>query len=382
MIFTDRSRIVARMECPRMGYWNYAAGGKGWQKDATALPLAMGIAVHEALAKLLINPTPSSIVQVAEAAVEDYRTLLFTGRDPKDPTVAFIAEEQSRLIYGMVYTWASHRLPKLREEFTLATFPLDGQPWVEKEFSVELSPGVTAMLRLDAVLRRPTTGELVILDFKTLSYPSEEWYKQWEHNAQTYLYLHAVETFTGEPVEGMMYEGLVKGTRRTETGHVPWKGMKVQASPYCYGYSGPDGVQLEYTSRKGYRKVGSWQDHTPAEWFMEVLRPAHEATQLFDQLFCIVPPLKPMQWEIDRWLKQTVWAEALTAQYLAEIAQAGSEEEAAELVDTFFPTNEARCFKYGPDNQCVYTPLCFTREPVPEELGFIPRVPHHTTEEV
>lgn len=380
MIYTDRSRIVARGECAQMGYLQYFADGKGWQREATSLPLVNGIALHDAHAKLLAG---YGVDEVVDALIGDYRTALFKGRDENDPEVNFLFLEQVYMVAGMVRTWAYHRLPKLLAEFEVAKFPGTDEPFVEKEFTVEIAPGISAMLRLDAVLRRKSTGKLVIWDFKSLGYVSPDWYGQWEHNPQTYLYTHALKTFMNEPVEGIAYEGLIKGIRRVETGEYPWNGRKIQVSPYCYAYQGPDGsIQVDYTSKRGFHKIQA-SSRTTAEWFTQVLLPANAAKHLFEGLFCIMPVISPLAWEVERWLRQVTWAEYANAEYLSEIRKAtdeGRTADAKQLIEMYFPTNEGRCFKYGADNKCQFIDACFTKDPEFIPLGFVARVPHHTTE--
>lgn len=371
-IYTDRSRIVARQECARMGYLQYSANGTGWQRTQTALPLAAGIAVHNALAQLLLGIYVDDVIR---NMVREYREALLEGRDENDPAVQFLLTEQTFLVAGMVQTWATYRLPEIKREYTIATAP-DGGLLVEKEFTCDLGGGLFAMLRMDAVLRKRSTGKLVVWDFKTLAYPSQDWANQWAHNPQTYLYLHAIRQLMGEEPEGMVYEGLIKGVRKVDRD----LGYAVHNSPYTQVYTNGSTYQVPYTSKKEWSKHYAWQERSPYDYWEGILSPLFEDTpSLATNLFCVMPPVNPAQWEIDRWLKQVQWAEALNQQYLAEVnAAEGTEKQ--ELVDTYFPTTEGRCFKYGPDNKCMFTDVCFTEDPRIEEMGFVPRVPHHTTE--
>ena len=355
-----------------MGYLQYSANGTGWQRTQTALPLATGIAVHNALAMLLLGV---GIEDVMDRMVKEYREELLKGRDDTDPAVRFLLTEQTFLVSGMVRTWAEYRLPEILSEYAVSVAP-DGEPMVEKEFTCDLGQGLTAMLRMDAVLRKKSTGRLVVWDFKTLAYPSQDWANQWAHNPQTYLYLHAIPQLMGEEPDGMVYEGLIKGVRKVDKAY----GFPVHNSPYVHVYTDGMGYQTHYTSRKGWSKKFGWESHTPLTYYAKVLRPLFTASPSeATNLFCVMPPVNPAQWEIVRWLKQVRWAEALNQQYLAEVNAAEGEEK-QELVDIYFPTTEGRCFKYGPENKCSFTDVCFTEDPAIEEMGFVPRVPHHTTE--
>lgn len=383
MIYTDRSRIVIRNECPRLGYWTYEADGKGYVPQATPMPLINGIIIHNAFAKLLLG---EQVHRAVQEALAEYAAAVLSDGIPWTEEKQFTIDEQRYLLAGIILAFAKQHLPRLLEEFDVAMFPGTLTPWVEKEFTTEITPGVSAMLRMDVVLVRKTTGDLVILDFKSLSYLSNDWMEKWKHNAQTYLYVEAVKRKSGREVEGIMYLGMIKGTRRMETNlSVPWSGKKVQSSPYCYGYQGPHGeIQTEYTPRKGWKKVRACDvTSDPFEWFEDVILPAHYDTGLLDKLFCVVLPYVPPQWEIERWLRQTGWQEYLLSEYKQEVKDAftrGDLGEGRRLIELYYPTNEERCFKYGADNKCPYISLCFTQDPNPLEQGFVVRTPHHDTE--
>lgn len=386
MIYTDRSRTVTRKECARMGWLQYDADGTGWVPQGTSLPLLNGIIIHNAFAELLVGADLGDVIAGAQIAYDTEVEKHRKGRK-FTPQEQWLWDEQMFMVKGIIRAWAYFHLPRMMEEFDVATFPKDGKPFVEKEFEVEIGAGVSAMLRMDAVLRRKSTGELVIWDFKTAGYISDDWMQKWQHNPQTYLYTHALEKFMeemGEEVEGIAYQGIVKGIRRTETAKVKWQGYKVQTTPYCYGYQGPDGtIELAYTPKKGWKKIAAWEVMDAKQWFEDVLKPAHWDNGLFDTLFSTVPPYSPVKWEVERWRQQVVWAEYLNAAYKQEIAEAkaaGDEGEAQRLLDIYYPTNEERCFKYGADNKCPYIPACFTQEPEMVELGFVKRVPHHDKE--
>jgi hypothetical protein len=389
IIYTSRSKGVTRQECKRMLYLGYEWAGKGLQRESGALPLLTGTAIHAAHARLFAGDEIESVIS---STLVNYYAELFRGRDRKDPLLTALYREQAHMLSGMIRTWAYHRLPLILEEFEIAR--IEGMPFIEYEFPYEIAPGIIEQMRLDAVLRRKSTGELVIWDFKTLAYPSEDWAKKFEHDPQTYLYPLALEEFMKEPVEGIAYEGLVKGQRKKDTAKKsPFYGKTIQQSPYCYGYRLDAGgvfmYQTPYTATKGWEKIAVADEMTPKEWFDQVLVTENHRNGLFNDLFCIVPPIKAVGWEVERWKRQTIYAEYLDQRYIEEINEAMERGDCSlgeQLMDIYFPTNEQRCFKYGLDNACQFADplggICFNSSiaEAPFANGYVFREPHHELE--
>ena len=370
----DRSRVVAREECPRMRYLTYDFEGTGVESDSQALPLLAGIAIHSAHARLLMG---ESVDQVVTDVIGSYKVeMAARGLLGIDVTEALI-REQSSLLEGMLRMWTKVRLPALLADYDVMS--------VEKAWRWTLTPGLQQSLRMDAILRRKDTGLIFILDFKTVSYPSEIWGEKFEHDHQTLLYVQAIEEEVGEPVGGIIYEGLVKGLFKKDTSFKSdWFNQKVQLSPYTMCYMAEEGeagrtFQTPYTSKKAYRKVRPYDHMTMTEWVDYLIE---NEPSTVEQLFIIVPEILPPAAERIE-LKQQVIREELS--YFDQLARYNAMEDGLEkdtFLDILAPKRRQRCFKYGLDNKCVFAAsVCFNQGSHPlRDGGFRPRTPHHDTD--
>jgi hypothetical protein len=62
-ILTSRSRSVAYKNCPYLGYLSYDwSPAGGLEPVSAALPLATGIALHEAVARILNKEDPEVVI--------------------------------------------------------------------------------------------------------------------------------------------------------------------------------------------------------------------------------------------------------------------------------------------------------------------------------
>jgi len=379
-ILVDRSRIVARQECPRMRYLGYDFEGRGLAAKAGSLPLIDGIILHEGFARLFRG---EDLERVLADLDQQYFNMLKDHPLHKDvKETAFLYREQVALIEGILRAWHHHRLPMLLEEYEVVS--------VEQAFSWQMSSEVRGMMRMDAVLRRRDDGLLHIWDAKTMTAPSQDWMRKWEHDDQWLMYLLAAEDFYREPLGGVLVEGIVKGLYRTDTAKSsPFSGKKIQQSPYCYGYMLDGDIpmrQSAYTAKKGWQKFSVAESGmTSEEWFREVLLPEHRAQQGgFDlnEQFIIVPPFAPTRRELERWRKQTVFGEVVWARRLRDIQEAEGPDR-DELLDCYAPCTHGRCHKYGTDNTCQFEPICFNETIEADPIGsglYEYREPHHQQE--
>jgi hypothetical protein len=379
----DRSRVEAREECPQMRFLGYDFEDTGLEPDATTLPLLSGIAVHAAHAQLLTN---RNVEEVVEETISGFKSELATrGLLGLDVTQDLI-KEQSALLEGMLRAWALVRMPALLEEYEVVD--------VEQRFDWLLAPGLVMRQRKDARLRRKDDGILFILDFKGMKYPSEMFEKQKEHDLQTCLYVQSERERTGEFIGGMLYEGLVRGRFAKETTRIsPWYGQKIQHSPYTIAYK-LDGVtksesiyQTDYTNKKGYHKVRTFEEMSMKVWVEEHLLPSGEA----DKLFVALPSIAPPPAELEEVKAQVVYEETkylddftLLKQLQRDAAKGDviAAGMASQVLRRMAPKRRGRCFKYGQDNECKFYGICFNAgaQPLAEGSGYRKRVPHHDTD--
>lgn len=379
----DRSRVESREDCPRMRYLNYDYDGEGLEPEAQALPLLSGIAIHAAHARLLAGAPLEGVV---ESIISDYvAEIKLRGLYGLDVTNDVI-REQSSLLEGMLRVWATQRMPRILDEYEVVS--------IEQTFDWELVPGQLAeRLRMDAILRRRDDGILHILDYKGMKYTSEMFEKQKEHDLQTCLYVQALKERTGEFIGGILYEGLVRGRFAKDTArNSPFFGQKVQQSPYTIAYK-LDGVtpgesvyQTEYTNKKGYHKVRTFDEMPMKRWVEEWLIPEGKTNELFVAIPAIAPPPAELE-EVKAQVifEETKYLDDLQLLRSLEVDASRGDVIAAGMADQVLrrmaPKRRGRCFKYGQDNECRFFDICFNQGARPlEEGGYRKRKPHHDTD--
>lgn len=377
----DRTRVENREDCGMLRFLGFDFDGDGLDSEQASLPLLSGIAIHAAHARLLAG---QAIDGVIESIISDYVAEITQRGIAGLEITKSIIREQKALLEGMLRMWATIRLPRILEEYDVVS--------IEQTWDWELIPGLVQRLRLDALLRRKGDGLLHILDYKTVGYPSEVWMEKFEHNLQTCLYLQALKEKSGEPVGGILYEGIVKGQFKKDTAFKsPWYGQKIQQSPYTIGYalSGDCGTiyQSDYTSKKGYNKVRPFEAMSMEAWVNEVLIPEGKG----NDLFIIVPAICPPDYELLRVKDQVIYEELKYHRELDEYrfllasAKESGSSAVQDIADRHLarvaPIRTNRCYKFGMDHRCKFIDVCFNQGADPlNGGGYVKRMPHHDTD--
>lgn len=367
--------MQAYRNCPRYRYLHYHHGGLGFERLSLGLPLITGIAVHEALARLLQGEAPDVAI---EAAWASYTEELTRGIAGVSVTPLFLTEQQA-MLKGLLYAWAAVRLPILLRDYEPVL--------VEREMLWEMGQanGYTLldMIRCDAVLRRRADGMLFYLEFKTTTKGDESWVRSWEHNSQLLINTAALEDLLGERIGGVLIEGLLKGSRRKCTLKTSrFHEEVIQDSPLCYAFRvRTDGGQWVYTTdwargAEHFRVSDVFPE--VRTWIAQLPRETVQA------LFVAVPPIHPSPEHLARHRRQMVFQEETVAFALDALKGASSPEVHRALLDCYFPQNDDHCFRYY-GSPCDMEPICFTRAVAadPEGSGlYKTRVPHHDSEAV
>lgn len=200
VLYTDRSRIQTREECPQRRYLQYHAQREDQLPDSTlgiqrvgrSVPLVTGQAVHTGLAYLAIwhmetNGTqgqplgqfPSDIIQSAiQAGLSDYHQMVEDrgfgrGYSQSDGTVNWIIQEQTALTQALIYVGARRVLEPL----------FNSGHWIlsaEQERKTLLHPGqenredldpvsfpLVFLSRADLEVYDPDENLLYVINFKT-----------------------------------------------------------------------------------------------------------------------------------------------------------------------------------------------------------------------
>lgn len=386
---TDRSRIVTRGECRRRRYLTYDfdvnGAPLGIQRRSVSLPLLDGSELHEGHALLLKGQPLEKVVAAIRASyAETVHSKGVHGEADPDQLI----REQTSLLEAMLRAFELEWLPRILDEYEVLDIELPRQ-W-------EMVPGLKMSLRLDTFLRRRGDNALVTLDYKSMAYMREGWARKMERSRQTALYTLAASELLGEPVE-IAYLATAKGTRRTDTAKSsPFFEQKIQASPYLYAYAlrGDVGTvyQTAYTSKKGYKKIRTYDEMPLADWMDWLWKNERDTVK---ENFTFIPPLAPTPQQQQR-VKALEVREEL--EYLENVRrykdmrdralESGNEillAQADEYLDLIAaPRNEENCFKYGAEYACPFeSDVCFNEgslDNVLEDGAFVAREPHHATE--
>jgi hypothetical protein len=363
-------------------YLNYHLGGTGITRPTPKQALAVGQVLHVGIETLFRSGNDINAALIV-AGVE------FANLISNESLLLHYQAEQWTLVSGLLRGFSRVRMPQLLDEYDVLE--------LETEHEVELVPGVILMLRFDAVLVRKCDGVIVLLDYKTLSYLSDDWSKQHEISLQTLLYTWAAaKLFNADQSSvAIQYEGLLKGLYKKDTAKSSkWCGEKVQMSPLCYAYYMPSSGlwSPDYTSAKGWEKVAVWQ-HYPGEKQEEWINLLEETGRLND-MFPVIPPVMPTLAEREAAVNSVVMNELHFATKLSELHHhiKTSIEHGSTPIDArvywerrAFEQNRGRCYKFGLDNACPMVEYCFNTSvaDLPIEVGgYVPREPHHVGEVV
>lgn len=365
LTYVDRSRIQAALDCKRLRYLRYhypdeEGRRRGIQPKVKGLPLVSGSFIHKAIELHLTGTPLDDAIGYARGGY-----LLETGKDE------LACAEQLCLLEGLVRAWVRFRLPTLLDEYEVVS--------VEEDLDWPLDCQIVDMVKCDVILRRKSDGLLFILEFKTAKDTGMWWQQQWEHNTQVLANTQAIQEVLGEPIGGMLIEGMVKGrfAKDTQKGS-PWFEKVIQHSPLCYIYKDIVEGEAVYSTRYHPKaeKVAVWEEMGVKAW-VEAMTVDELGT-----LFTPVPPIKPRALDLLRWKQQTIYQERGIAADLAEIDEAEDEETAQRLLAERFPKNDGHCHRYF-GHPCPFEPLCFTSEVERDPIGsgrYVWRVPHHEQE--
>jgi hypothetical protein len=353
-ILTSRSRIVAYKNCPYLGYLSYDwSPAGGLEPVSAALPLATGIALHEAVARILNKEDPEVVIHQEVSAFRGELSSRGGVLNEGEVDLSFLIDEQATLLEGTLRAWLTIRLPRLLAEYDLIA--------VERELNWPIAEDIIDQVRCDLLARRKADGLLFYVEWKSTSTGGDEWAKQWEHNTQLLANTLAVEEMLGERLDGVMIEGIVKGRRkRDDNPRSPFYGRRIHNSPLTYGYECAltGDVQSKYTAAKGWEKVASWQVRSsPAVWIRDAV-----STEELEKLFAPVPPIRPREEHLRRWREQTIAEERDRAHRLQLVRTGDLPAHVA------FPLNDEHCFRYW-GHPCAFEPLCFTGAIAADPIG-------------
>lgn len=375
----SRSAIATRRSCQVKRYFAYDYAGTGLERTTASLPLAGGLSLHAALARIGMGANVDQVIaDVCAAYAEEVGGRGVNGTLPEH--LAFLIHEQQTLIEGLIRGWVHFRLPLILEEYEPVS--------IEQEWLVDMGDGFELPLRIDWLERHRGTGLLHIRDFKGQGYLRDGWREHYLHDLQTLLYPEAVERHTGEYVGGIEYEALLKGARKKGGEKSPWPDRELQQSPLCYGYAiegkGAVEYQAAYTARKGARKFAVWEEFADVEDWLTL----HLDEPTWRELYAVTGMISPTKAERARALTAVKRGEegyATHLQWIKDDLAAGVPLE--ETLGLWLEPDTSVCYQFGTRHACEFHAVCpfaggasgIEEEPV-ESGRFRLRADHHAGE--
>lgn len=426
---TDRSRYETGFACPAERYNRYHFGphGYGMEKAAQKVPLASGDVIHRGLGLVLeyckLNdkePPPFQVDLAVKLAHDAYQQILSSRGvihwSEDSAQQERVIEEQLLLVEGAIRAWTAWRLPEVLRDWKII--------YVEEEYgSVQLCScgigdrigawtdhvlrgceGILIQTRADFVAEHRRAQDLFSYhEFKTTAENNARFRETYETGIQPYLGTLGLEDTLGINVGEIFIHGIIKGQYKHEYVKETrsYDGPEFQDSRLVYAwmddssiagveewsvkYSWRDSLNVEKRLGKAFRRTyvgrfGNYQEYL--ERFADDLR---------SQVLHTIGPLPRKDHIRHSALQGWVHTEQHVRWALFEIAdaveQAGgnwADLSVQDLLDRYFPKS-FDCQRFGGRWKCHYIPVCHKHagwEDPMGLLGYVPRRPHHTPEEV
>lgn len=301
MIFTDRSRQKTYFSCPMERFLGYHIYGRGISGSGVALPLATGSHTHSAIEYILNNswneiPGEELVREAIQLSTVAYEEEVAKGGflDPEmdEDRALYVLKEQTTLIHGLVWAWASYILPRFLEEYEVKHVEQEMERVYKcdcglsevgdvKDHSARNCSGLVVMTRPDIVAVKYVTGAWTYHEIKTGGKIDSDTF---EGDVQFAFGALGVEAHTGNELAESYVHALNKGYRVARDG-----GPKLQQSALCYGYykEGIDGlVPPEIRTKWGGAGIKSFTK-TPV-WEMQ-LPHVKEGIPAIEQYIAMIP---------------------------------------------------------------------------------------------
>lgn len=456
---TSRSAFErGTQHCPFARWVEYHAGpyGYGFQRKAASLPLVTGSYVHEGcteIARWLLEARISTGVQpetapdevirwAANLMVKKYQDVVWRrgilNLQADNPEgLALLQQtitEQVVLIEGLIWTWASFRLPEILQEYLIVAIE-EEEEYVHgctcglgdgiggfQDHAIRACGGIGLQSKPDLLLERRLDHVYCYTELKTTSTARRAWDDSFARKQQLIIGIQGAEKRHGVEITHCRIEGLVKGQRKRDypySAEMP----KTQQNSLCYGYYEPanpplaafgdwkpahtyydrDGVKFTVPKGKNnhYKRIGIWEP--PAEeafpGLPEGMTRVEYWVKYLAQVYPIhlaksIHPIGPFPKRHDMIEKasrsliteERLWQDRLWKIYDWQTTHEGKgwgDPDFHAYVETVVPRSW-NCDPYGPDHPCPQQPICHEqidawRQPI-ESGMFIYRTPHHVPE--
>lgn len=365
LILYSRSHVVADWRCPRYRYYQFEYDGRGIVNTDIHKALEEGIALHEALASIALQWQASGDADIDTIAVaarqQTYDKLYAMMAGEAEGTAIDYAGEQAALVEGLVRGFYKYQWPVLLSQYPKVML-------VEQEILYKHGP-CCLMAKPDLVLGNPDTGEVWYVEYKSTSTKKPSWVNSWSTAIQLHVTAKAIEEHLGEPVTGVIVQGLYKG----------YESYGKQSSPFCYAYTRggnppftrPD-IRYEYMA--GYRRSPTWLMPGGVKAWVATMPDEILANQFMQSA-----PIFINEAVLWRFLKQVELRESAIREGRDLLTTTDNPVTIAEVLDEIFPQHFSECMPpWG--GSCTYRILCHGGIQDPMSVGFGYRTSHHEAE--
>lgn len=416
----DRSRLDKAKECPRAYYWLYGFMGIGIVKNKDIppyWPFSTGNFIHEGVEMVLKGIGGKEAAEIAACAYMDKFLPIISDPDINPELQARLYMELHQevdLVRGLVYGWSLVGLPRMLALYAVVEEGIEQ----EEEISWMLSGNpntpsnqveMRLLTRTDILCRSKMGGGAILFNLKSVGNPNEKWRVSFNRDMQTITEAIAVEDRLGIKVDGVIIEGLVKGTRKewprgsgfwqydnsliyvwvkdsTEVSLPGEEGGGIEfatswdytcTQPHVFGNNRRCPGGKSHTLGKGYRKRPV-RDAFPNGVYAWVDYLMRNDPSVLEAYFIQLPAISRDEFQVERWKRQHLHREKErqdSALVVDSLFVEGDKEGAYLMLDHSFPFHEGyQC------HSCAYNSLCWEAGDPVDESVWRARVPNHPLE--
>lgn len=361
LIVYDRSRTVQDWKCERSRLYQYEWDGKGVVLGTTFLELYLGTAIHDGLAAIAAQHVNGEvdIDLIASTAYQEVFDSMLNQQVGEIGAEEFAAE-QGTMVEGLLRGFYKGVWPKLMEAYPVIIA-------IEQEMRYD-HDGLVFMSKPDLVVADKEEC-LWYIEYKSTASKKEEWINSWQTAVQLHSTCKAVEQSVGEPVTGVIVQGLYKG----------YKSYGRQNSPFCYAYHKAGNPpfsedQFLYEYRSGFKRYPTWMMKGGVKGWIEGMHPDFLAAQ-----FPQTPPIFINESLVNAFFQQRDYREHEIAEAAEWLNSHPNDEDRGLVLAQAFPQRFDQCIpSFG--KPCPYRLLCHGGVTDPLNHGYTYRESHHALE--
>lgn len=357
----SKTGVTTDWRCPRSRYLGYEYDGKGLSNNTTSLELHLGSILHDglsAIADATQAGNPVDIDLITNTAAASMKMSLMDAIDGEVQDLEF-ACEQGALAEGILRGFHKYMWPILMSQYPI--IKLVEVPMIYKH------DGLGFMARPDLVLQ-DEAGQNWYLEYKSTSSKKDAWFQSWDTSIQVHSTIRAIEEHLGEPVTGVIIQGLYKG----------YESYGKQSSPFCYCYRRAGNPpftedQISYEYRSGFKRYPIWELPGGVKKWVESM-----PDEILAEQFPQTQPIFINHDLIEDFFRQRALREYEIASTLSVLGDDEVRDDVKQaMIDSVFPQRFDQCVpSFG--KPCAFKKICHgPKDMNPLENGYKYRSEDH-----